>query len=183
MTFARPARPEEQNVLALVYEGRGGQIENQTAIDLGIECEVEVVKAPVGIAESCLFATALQQPVGSPRQFIADETGAQINGCHSFGLSLTQACFGQSICAHDAETVLVRRRSDEDSQFRCHKTLFSGVIFSEYVWRCFHEGQHILAAPQATGVTAPVSLLPSAAVLSGLGFHPRSDRADSTPQV
>ena len=63
MTFARPARPEKQNVLALVDERRGGQIENQTAIDFGIEREVEVVEALVGIAESGLFAATLQQPV------------------------------------------------------------------------------------------------------------------------
>jgi hypothetical protein len=60
MTLACPARPEKQNVLALVDERCGGQIENQAAIDFGIERKVEVVEALVGIAETCLFVTAFQ---------------------------------------------------------------------------------------------------------------------------
>jgi hypothetical protein len=73
MAFARAAGAEKQRILALVDEGCSGEIENQTAINLRVKGEVEVIERLAGIAESGLFAATLQQPVGAPRQLIADE--------------------------------------------------------------------------------------------------------------
>jgi hypothetical protein len=71
MTLARAAGPEEQRVFALADEAAGGQIEDQTAIHLRIEGEVEVVERSVGVAKAGLLAAAFQQAVAAPRQFIA----------------------------------------------------------------------------------------------------------------
>ena len=50
-----------------------GQIKNQAAIHLRIEDEVETVERPVAVAEAGLFALALEQPVGTPGEFIHGE--------------------------------------------------------------------------------------------------------------
>jgi len=74
--FFPSARPKSGRSSRLLMKAAGGQIENQTAIDLGIEREVEVVEALVGNrANPACFVAALPEPVGAPRQFIADETG------------------------------------------------------------------------------------------------------------
>jgi|SRR5271155_1267258 len=91
--FPVPPGAEKQRVLALVDEGTGGQIEDQTAIHLGIEAEVEVVERPVGIAESGLFATTFQQPVGSARKLVRYQARDQVDGSHGFGLSLAETGF------------------------------------------------------------------------------------------
>src|SRR4051812_20897767 len=70
VALSRSSGTEKQSVLAFVDEGAGGEVEDQAAIHLGIECEVEVVERAIGIAESCLFATAFEQPIGAARQFI-----------------------------------------------------------------------------------------------------------------
>jgi site-specific recombinase XerC len=44
MTFARAAGAEKQSIFPLGDEGARGQIEDQTAVDLGIEGEIEIVQ-------------------------------------------------------------------------------------------------------------------------------------------
>jgi hypothetical protein len=91
--FSRSARTEKQRVFALADERGSGQIEDQAAIHLGIEGEVEVVERPVGIAEAGLFAAALQQPVPTACEFVRDQARDQIDGSHGFGLGLAQTSF------------------------------------------------------------------------------------------
>ena len=61
MALAGPAGTKKQRILAAVDETAGSKIEHQTAIELGIELKIEVVKRFVGIAKTGLFAAALQQ--------------------------------------------------------------------------------------------------------------------------
>jgi hypothetical protein len=56
-------------------EGAGGQLEDQTAIHLFVEVEVEVVEGPERVAELGLFAPALQHAVGAAGEFIGDQAG------------------------------------------------------------------------------------------------------------
>ena len=61
--------------------------------EFGIELKVEVVERFVGIAEAGLFATAFQQPVGTPGELVIDESRQQIDGSHGLHLRLMQTRF------------------------------------------------------------------------------------------
>jgi hypothetical protein len=69
-------------------EGGRGQIEDETAIDLFVEVEVEVLQGPLRVAKLGLFAPALQKPPTSTGEFIGYQAGDQIDRRHRFGLSL-----------------------------------------------------------------------------------------------
>ena len=99
-----PPGPEKQCVFALADEGARGQVEDQTAIHLRIEVEVEVVERLLRIAEGGLFAPALQQSVAAPGQFVGDQARDQIDRRHGFGLRLAQAGFQHG--GHAAEPQL-----------------------------------------------------------------------------
>jgi len=71
-------------------EGRGRQIENQTAIHLGIEGEVEVIEGFLRIAKLSLLAPTFQQAVATTSKFVGNQTGDQVDGRHGFDLSLVQ---------------------------------------------------------------------------------------------
>ena len=88
VALARAAGAEKQRVFSLGDEAAGGEIEDQAAIHLRIEGEVEVVERPVGIAEAGLFAPALQQSVAAPGQFVGHQARDQIDGRHRLGLRL-----------------------------------------------------------------------------------------------
>jgi len=45
MALARAARTEEERILAPADEGAGGQVEDQAAVDLRVEGEVEIVES------------------------------------------------------------------------------------------------------------------------------------------
>ena len=71
-------------------EGSGRQIENQTAIHLGIEGEVEVLEGFLRIAKLSLLSPTFQQTVATTGEFVRDQAGDQVDGCHGFDLSLVQ---------------------------------------------------------------------------------------------
>src|SRR5436305_310677 len=93
MAFARSSRTEKQSIISLADEAAGRQIENQAAVHLGIEGEIEIVECPAGVAEAGLFAPALQQSVAASRQFVRYEARDQVNRRHRFSLRLVQARF------------------------------------------------------------------------------------------
>ena len=93
MTFARAAGAEKQSIFPLGDEGARGQVEDQTAIHLGIESEIEIVQRLLRVAEGGLLAPPLQQPLAATHELIGDQTRNQIDGGHGFGLSLAQARF------------------------------------------------------------------------------------------
>ena len=107
MALAGAAWTEKQRVFAAVDEGAGGQVEDQAAIHLRVEGEVEVVEGLVGIAEAGLFAAPLQQAVGAAGEFVGDQAGEQVDGRHGFGLGLAQAGFQHG--GHAAEAELAQR--------------------------------------------------------------------------
>jgi hypothetical protein len=80
MTLARAGRAQKQSVLMAANEGTPEQLEDQTAIHLGIEGEIEVVQGLERIAKGGLLAPAFEQPVGAPAEFIGHQTGDQVPG-------------------------------------------------------------------------------------------------------
>ena len=71
----------------------GGQIEDQTAIHLLVEVEVEVVEGLCGSRNCGLFAAPLEQSVTATSEFVGDQAGDEVDGGHGFGLRLAQAGF------------------------------------------------------------------------------------------
>src|SRR5436190_345877 len=66
------------------------QIEDEAAIHLGVEGEIEV-EGFVGIAKGGEFAAAVEEAVAAPGEFVVDQAREQIHGRHGLGLSLTQS--------------------------------------------------------------------------------------------
>ncbi len=71
-------------------EGSGRQIEGQAAIHLLVEGKVEVLERLLGVAKLCLFLTTLQQSVAATSEFVGDQAGDQVDGCHRFHLGLME---------------------------------------------------------------------------------------------
>ena len=88
VALAAARRTKKQGIFALSYPAGGGQIEDQLAIHLGVELEVEVIQLLVGVAELRLLVTPLQQSFAATVQFIRDQCGDQVDRGHVIGLCL-----------------------------------------------------------------------------------------------
>jgi hypothetical protein len=123
VAFARAAGSEKERIFAAINEGSGGEIEDQTAVHLGIEAEVETIERLVRIAEAGVFAAPFEQAVRAPGEFVRDQRGKQVDGRHGFGLSLKQAGFEH--VGHAAEAELAQRALEFDE---VHSGVFSLVF-------------------------------------------------------
>jgi hypothetical protein len=61
-------------------EGAAGQVEDQTAIHLLVEVEVEVVEAPLWVAKLGLLGPALQQTIAATSELVRDQAGEKVDG-------------------------------------------------------------------------------------------------------
>src|SRR5947209_15527490 len=104
MTFAAAAGAEKQRVIMFGNKATGGEIEDQTAVHLGVESEVEVVECFVRIPKPSLLAPALEQAIAAACEFVGHQAGEQVDGGHGFGLCLVQTRFEH--CGHAAEAEL-----------------------------------------------------------------------------
>src|SRR5688572_3755401 len=93
VTLTGAWRSQKQSVLMLGDELGCGQIEDQTAIHLLIEVEVEIFERDLGIAKRGGLSPAVQQPAATARQFIGNQTGNQVNRRHALGLSSMETRF------------------------------------------------------------------------------------------
>ena len=91
VTLARTGRAEKQSVFALGDEAGGGELEDEGAVDLPVEGEVEAVEGAVGVAESGLLVAPGEQPVLAPEELVGDEGGDEVDGGHLLDLGLLQA--------------------------------------------------------------------------------------------
>ena len=71
----------------------GGQIEDQTAIHLLVEVEVEVIEGLLRVAKLGLLCPALQQAIAATSEFVGDQAGEEVDRGHGFGLSLVETGF------------------------------------------------------------------------------------------
>jgi hypothetical protein len=99
-----PGGTEKQCVFVTGDEGTSGEIEDQAAIHLLIEVEVEVVQGLLGVAELGLLCPPLQQALATAGEFVGDQTGEQVDGGERFGLGLAQA--GLQHGGHSAQAKL-----------------------------------------------------------------------------
>jgi hypothetical protein len=64
----RAGRTEEESVLALGDEARGGEVVNEGAVHLLVEVEVEAVQGAIAISEAGLFGAAFENAYSADRE-------------------------------------------------------------------------------------------------------------------
>jgi len=91
VALASARRAEEERVLAALHEAAGGQLEDEAAIHLLVEVEVEAVERLARVAEGALLEAALDEAVASARQLVIDEGGEEVERSELLGLCLEDA--------------------------------------------------------------------------------------------
>ena len=66
-------------------EARGREFEDERAVDLRVEGEVEAVERAVGVTESGLLVPPVEQPVLAPLEFVVDDRRDEVDGGHPLG--------------------------------------------------------------------------------------------------
>jgi hypothetical protein len=90
VTLACPGWPEEEDVLALGDEARGGELVDKRPIHLLVEIKVKGVERALRVAEARKLVPALEQPVLPSAEFVSDQGGHEIDGRHLLRLRLPQ---------------------------------------------------------------------------------------------
>jgi len=88
VTLAGAGWAEKQGIFVARDEGASAQIEDQAAIHLLVESEVEVVEGLLGVAELGLLFPPLQQALATQGKFVGDQARQQVDGGERFGLGL-----------------------------------------------------------------------------------------------
>jgi len=112
VTLAGSGWTEKQCVFVAGDEGAGGEIEDQAAIHLLVEGEVEVVEGLLGVAELGLLFPPLQQALATQGEFVGDQAGEQVDGGERFGLRLTQTSLQRG--GHPAQAKLFESTCEFD---------------------------------------------------------------------
>jgi len=71
-------------------EAAGGELEDQPAIHLLVEVEVERVERLAAIAEAGVRDAALEEPILTAQELVLDERGEEVDGGQRRGLGLEQ---------------------------------------------------------------------------------------------
>jgi hypothetical protein len=90
MALAGAGRAEEEPVLVLGDEAAGRQLEDEPAIELPIEVEIEGVQRLAHVTEAGLFEAAVEQPVLASKELVTDERGEEVDRGEVLGLRLQQ---------------------------------------------------------------------------------------------
>ena len=85
-----PGRAEEEPVLVLGDEAAGGELEDEAAIELPIEVEIEGVEGLADVTEAGLLEAAVEQPVLASKELVTDERGEEVDRGEVLGLRLEQ---------------------------------------------------------------------------------------------
>src|ERR1035437_6692355 len=88
VALTAPRGTEKQGIFTPADPAGGGEIEDETAIHLDVELEVEVIQLLVGIAELRLLVAPLQQSCAATGEFVRDQCGDQVDRSHVIGLCL-----------------------------------------------------------------------------------------------
>ena len=107
VTLAGAGRSEEKRVFVLGDEAGGREVEDERAIELAIEIEIEGVERLGGIAKVRLGASPREQAILAPDELVGDERGDEIEWGLALGLGLPEA--GVQDVGHAGETELAER--------------------------------------------------------------------------
>src|SRR5260370_238438 len=140
-------------------EGAGGQVEDQTAIHLLIEVEVEVVEAPLWVAKLGLLGPSLQQAITATSEFIRDQTREEVDGGHGLCFGCVETGF-EYRCGRLA-TVAGRREAvfvSGGPVLECDTSRVSGVHAPAAADRFWGRGCERRVRPTALGLGVRSSL-------------------------
>src|ERR1700686_2389201 len=103
-------------------EGAGSEVEDQAAVDLGVEGKIKIIQRLLRIAELSLFAASFQEAIAAPKQLVRDQAGHQVEGSHGIFLRLEQPGFQDR--SHTSQPELAQSTIEfdqvhEDCSFRC----------------------------------------------------------------
>ena len=90
VALAGAGRPEEEHVLPLRNETRGGELVDERPIHLLVEIKVKGVERALGITKARELVAAFEQAILPAAEFVGDEGGDEIDGRHLLGLRLPQ---------------------------------------------------------------------------------------------
>jgi len=107
MTLPGTGLADQEDVLALCDEARGGEFEDECAVDLLVKSKVETVERAVGVSESGLLVSPCEEAVLAALELVGDERGEQVDGGELLGLGLEQARFED--VGHAGEAQLAQR--------------------------------------------------------------------------
>ena len=65
MALSAPGWTDKKSIFASAYEGGSRQIEDKSTVHLGIELEVKRIECLVGVAETRLLVSPLQQSLAA----------------------------------------------------------------------------------------------------------------------
>jgi hypothetical protein len=91
VALAGSGRPQKQPVGMLGDKVAGREFEDEAAVELLIEVEIEGVQPLVRVAEARLLNAAGEQPVLAAEELVADEGGEEVDGRQLGGLGFEQA--------------------------------------------------------------------------------------------
>lgn len=91
VALARARRAEEERVLGLRQEAPGRQLEDQRAVELLVEVEVEAVERAILVAEAGGLRAPLDQSVGAPLELVTDQRREEVQRRQAAGLRLEDA--------------------------------------------------------------------------------------------
>ena len=78
MTLASSRWAEKKSVLGLRQEAAGRELEDERAVHLLVEVEIEVVERLVRVTEARLLDPALDEPVRSALNLVGEERGEEV---------------------------------------------------------------------------------------------------------
>src|SRR5881628_494357 len=120
VTLPRAGRAEEDRVLVRGEEAAGGELEDEAALHLLVEVEVEAVERLVGVAELGLLEAAGEEAVGAVGELVLDEEREEVGGGAVIGLSLDEP--GVEALGHAAEAELAEG-AEEFRELHRHRLL------------------------------------------------------------
>ncbi len=82
MTLPGARWTEKQSVFPPIDELGGSEIEDEAAIHLLVEIEVEGIEIFVGVAKLSVLDAALEQTIGSDGELVGDQRGDEIDRSH-----------------------------------------------------------------------------------------------------
>src|SRR5262249_9421466 len=93
VTLPGPGPAEEEPVLPLRDEAAGGELEDEGAVHLLVEVEIEGVEGLARVAEAGLLKPALEEPVLTLEQLVLDQGRQEVDRGQLLRLGLEEAAF------------------------------------------------------------------------------------------
>jgi hypothetical protein len=89
VAFPCPGWSQEKRVFVLGHEMAGGKVEDEPAVHLFVEVEVESIERAIPVAKAGGPKAAIEQAVGSHSELVVDQAGDQVKVGEILGLGFS----------------------------------------------------------------------------------------------